>query len=105
MNYVDDGYVVDDLLVIVRELGCERRLSIYWLPEVKQNDLLNERVLKSIANFKADLPRLIKASGAEIEMISQFRTDIFLQRNFQIAVEGILTDDRGSTNIAPVFDF
>lgn len=104
MNYVDDGYVIDDLREIVKGLKTER-LSIHWIPEVKQSDLLNIRILKSIAHRKEGLPRHVSASGAEIKTITEFRTDVFLKNNKQIAVVGILTDDRGRTYIAEIFDF
>jgi hypothetical protein len=40
-----------------------------------------------------------------MEMISEFRTDIYLKNNKQIAVEGFLVDDRGRTYVSPVYNF
>ena len=68
MNYVDDGYVIDDLRQLARRVNGER-ISIHWLPDSKPQAPLPERVLKSIANYKAGLPRHVRASGADIEAI------------------------------------
>lgn len=103
-NYVEDGYVIDDLRRIVRKLGRER-LSIVWIPEEKQSALLTSRICTSIAVFRSNLPVLVESSGGKMEMIKEFRTDIYLNKSHQIIVEGILTDDRGHTYTAPVYDF
>jgi hypothetical protein len=101
MNYVDDGYVIDDLLQLAREANG-MRVSIHWLPNSASQQLLTPRVLKSIADHKEWLPKHIKNSGASIEVIREFRTDIFLKPNKQVAVEAYLLDDRGREHICNV---
>jgi hypothetical protein len=96
--------VIDDLRQIVRKLGGER-LSIVWIPDGNQSALLTPRIIASIAGSKANLPVFVESSGGTMEMIKEFRTDIYLNNGHQIVVEGILTDDRGCTYIAPVYDF
>src|SRR5215510_11253394 len=85
-NYFDDGYVVDDLLQVVRKANGER-LSIQWIPEAPVPDSLTPRILESIAYYKAWLPEHVTNSGARLEAIREFRTDIFLKPNKQVAVE------------------
>ena len=104
MNYVDDGYVIDDLREVVRK-NEENRVSISWIPDARQTDVLTPRILKSVAYWKARLPDLVKASGSDIRAIREFSTEIFLKPNKQIAVEGHLTDSRGRVYVSPVFDF
>ena len=94
MNYVDDGYVIDDLRQLARQANGER-ISIHWIPDSKPQAHLPQRVLKSIANYKAWLPNLVSSSGASFEAIREFRIDIFLKRNKQMAVVAYLLDDRG----------
>lgn len=101
MNYVDDGHVVDDLRQLARQANGER-ISIHWIPDSERQALLPERVLKSIASYKAWLPGLVSSSGASVEMIVEFRTDIFLKRSRQIAVEAYLLDDRGKEHVCNV---
>ena len=101
MNYVDDGYVIDDLRQLARQANGER-VSIHWIPDSKGQARLPQRVLKSIANYKAWLPDLVQQSGANIEAIREFRTDIFLKPNKHIAVEAHLVDDRGKEHVCNV---
>jgi len=100
-NYVDDGYVIDDLRQLARKANGER-ISIYWIPESKVQKSLPQRVLKSIANYKAWLPKHFQNSGADLKAVREFQTDIFLKANKQIAVEARLLDDRGKEHICSV---
>lgn len=101
MNYVDDGYVIDDLRRLARQANGER-VSIHWIPDSAGRPPLPRRVLKSIAGYKATLPDHVLRSGASIEAIREFRTDIFLKPNKQIAVEARLIDDRGKEHVCNV---
>jgi hypothetical protein len=100
-NYVDDGYIIDDLRQLARQANGER-ISICWIPDSQPQTPLPSRVLKSIAYYKARLPTHIRNSGAHIEAIREFRTDIFLKPNKQIAVESYLMDDRGKEHVCNV---
>jgi hypothetical protein len=100
-NYVDDGYVIDDLRQLARKADGER-VSIYWIPDAKAQAPLPDRVLKSIAIYKTWLPDHIRNSGANIESILELRTDIFLKANKQIVAEAYLLDDRGKEHVCSV---
>lgn len=101
MNYVDDGYVIDDLRQLARKANGER-ISIYWIPDSKIQQSLPQGVLKSIVNYKSRLPKHFQDSGADLEMVQEFRTDIFLKSNKQIAVEARLLDDKNKEHICIV---
>ena len=101
MNYVDDGFVIDDLRQLARNANGER-ISIFWIPDSKIQKSLPERVLKSIGYYKTWLPKHFKTSGADLEAVREFQTDIFLKPNKQIAVEARLLDDRGKEHICSV---
>jgi len=101
MNYFDDGHVVDDLLQLARKAKGER-ISIHWIPDSPSHGAFPPRVMKSIAHYKEWLPRHIQNSGASVEAIREFRTDIFLKPNQQVAVEAYLEDDRGKKHICNV---
>jgi hypothetical protein len=101
MNYVDDGYIRDDLLQLVRKANGER-IIIHWIPETASPQGLTPRVLKSIASFKEWLPKHFQNSGASIDVIREFRTDIFLKRNKRVGVEAYLVDDRAKQHVSDV---
>ena len=94
MNYVDDGHVIDDLLQLARKANGER-IKINWIPDTASEQFLTPRVIKSVTSYREWLPKLIETSGASIEVIREFRTDIFLKPNKGIKVEAYLVDDRG----------
>ena len=101
LNYLDDDYVIDDLRQLARKANGQR-VSIYWIPDSKQQSQLTPRVLKSIPYWKARLPNLVTSSGADINAIKEFRTDIFIKPNKQIAVETYLLDDRDKEHVCNV---
>ncbi len=100
-NYFDDGHVVDDLLQLARKANGER-ISIQWIPESKVDGLWPPRVLESIEHYKKWLPSHVENSGGRLEAIREFRTDIFLKANKQVAVEAYLVDDRGKEHRSKV---
>lgn len=102
INYVDDGHVIDDLLQLARDANGER-IIIHWIPDTASKQYLTPRVLKSVANYKEWLPKHFANSGASIDVIREFRTDIFLKRNKQVAVQAYLVDDRGREYVCDVF--
>jgi phosphoribosylglycinamide formyltransferase-1 len=103
-NYVDDGMVIDDLRTLVRTVEGNR-ISINWVPGDIQHVALTPRVLKSIKWDKQSLLRMVHGMGAVMSSIKEFRTEIYLKKNKQIVVEGVLVDDRGRVYKAPVYDF
>jgi len=100
-NYFDDGHVIDDLLQLVRNANGER-IRIQWIPETAINVAWLARVRKSIAHYREWFPNHVQNSGASIDAIREFRTDIYLKPNKQIAVEAYLIDDRGKGHISQV---
>jgi len=103
-NYVDDGYVIDDLRQLARQANGGR-VRIVWIPEQTSNETLSPRILKSVGYYKAGLEKFVHTAGADISVIREFRTEVYLKPNKQIAVEGHIVDNRGRTYISPVYDF
>jgi hypothetical protein len=101
VNYFDDGHVVDDLLELARKANGER-ISIQWIPDSPVQKAFPPRVVKSINHYRTWLPKHIQNSGASVEAIREFRTDIFLKANKQVAVEAYLVDDRGKKYVCNV---
>ena len=103
-NYVDNGVVMDDLRQLVRIVEGNR-ISIDWVPGVNQHPALTPRVIESINWYKQALLRMVHDMGALTSSIQEFRTEIYLKPNKQIAVEGVLVDDRGRVYETSVYDF
>ncbi len=103
-NYVDDGVVMDDLHQLVRTVEGHR-ISIDWVPGSNQHPSLTPRVLESIKWYKQALLRMVHSTGALTTSIKEFKTEIYLKENKQIAVKGVLVDDRGRVYEATVYDF
>ena len=101
MNYVDNGYVVEDLCKLAREADGQR-LSIQWIPDTIPERAFSRRLAKSIALYKEWLPTHIERAGGSIDSIREFRTDIFVKRNKQMAAEAHLIDDRGKQYVCQV---
>ena len=101
MNYVDNGYIVDDLVQLARKANGER-ISIHWIPDSESQQFLTPRVRKSIASHREWLPKHVENSGACMDVIREFRTDIFLKPNKQVTVQAYLVDDRGKEHVCDV---
>ncbi len=98
-NYVDDGFVIDDLKQIVRKAEGEK-ICVWWVLEHPQIPQLTQRILRSIEYYKRNLPKFVADMGSDIVAIREFRTEIYLKSNKQMAVDG-----RGRAYVCPVFDF
>jgi len=101
-NYVDDGYVIDDLRQLARKANGDR-IRIWWIPEAKTQQAFSERILKSIAIYKKWLPEHFNDSGASLDVVQEFWIDIFLKPSKQIACEAHLLDDRGVEHVCNVY--
>jgi phosphoribosylglycinamide formyltransferase-1 len=102
-NYMDDGHVIDDIRKTVRERP-DHKITIDWLSNGSTPDL-TPRIEKSVRAYKSTFIRAVHDAGALLSSIAQFRTDIYLLKNYQIAVDAVLTDDRGHTYAASVTNF
>lgn len=102
-NYVDDGYVMDDLRHLARKANGDR-IRIVWMPE-RGNEGLSPRVIKSIEHYKTGLERFVHAAGGDIAAIIEFRTEVYVKPNKQVAIERHIIDNRGRKYVSAVFNF
>lgn len=95
MNYVDDGYVIDDLIVMAREAKSEH-ISVQWIPRKSYGSTnFSDRVRKSIAINQDWLPKHLASHGVDESMIAEMRTDIYCTPSHQVWVKAYLKDNRG----------
>ncbi len=93
-NYVDEGYVIDDLRVAVRKMP----ITIAWLPELvvsPSRDLVSPRVLNSMTHFQAWLPEHARHHEIELGHVREFRLEMYRLPNYQLRCDSVLVDDRG----------
>lgn len=102
MNYVDDGYVMDDLAIYAREANGET-ISIQWLPKKAYRwPAFNKRVRKSILLNQNWLPKHLASHKLNESIISEMRTDVYLSQSNEIMVRSYLRDDRGKEYVASI---
>ena len=102
MNYVDDDYVMGDLIKIAtRARG--KTISIYWYPQ-KSNIVpaFNLRIRKSISSSRIWLIKHMKNHGVQEGMIAEMRTDIYMAKNRQVFVNAYVKDIRGKEHLQNV---
>lgn len=101
-NYVDDGFVFEDLITLARS----RRgapVIIQWWPQTAAHDPeLSDRVLKSIGYYQIWLHKLAQNLACSLPNLHDYRTEIFLTIRRSVAVRAIAHDDKGRAYIYDV---
>ena len=94
-NYIDGGYVIEELRQAARELKGEI-LGIYWAPDnAPINIRLPKKALEPLKYYKQWLPELAEQHEVELSAITELRTDIYRKPNHQTEVLSHLVDDYG----------
>lgn len=94
-NYVDDGYVIEDLRRLARERKGEE-VVVTWIP-VRWEEAFRHtlRIRTSVSHYRKDLPAHLARHRVAIEAIAEMRTEVFLAKNFRMYVRSYVLDDRG----------
>ena len=94
MNYVDDGYVYEDVFKIAKEREGEV-VSVQWVPNIEYEvGEFNARIVKSIKLNQDWLPKHFERHNVEPAMISEMRTDVVYKTGV-FKVIAYLKDCRG----------
>lgn len=96
--------MIDDLRKLVRERE-DHLISFDWIPGTFDDPEVTKRIQKSIQFSRSNLIRDVHNPGGLLSSIREFRTEIYVLRNYQMAVRGILIDNRGKTYSTRVYDF
>lgn len=101
-NYVDDGFVFEDLI----DLARSRRgvpVTIQWWPQTETHDPeLSIKTLKSIRYYQAWLHELAESLQCSLAHLRDYRTEIFLTLSRSVVARAIAHDDRGRAYIYDV---
>lgn len=102
-NYVDGGYVCDELYELARARRG-RKVVVSWLP-ARTEELfgLPRRVRKSIGFYRKALHKHLAAHRVEPRAIREFRTEIYVGGNSRVYVKAYVLDDRGKEHEAFVW--
>ena len=94
-NYVDDGFVIDDIWKIAKA-RYEGPLIIYWIPdELPSAPLLTKRMEKAIENYKKWLPEHADRHSIQVVAIRRFYLEIYRLPFHELRFDSVLVDDRG----------
>lgn len=94
MNYVDDGYVYEDVFEIAKKSAGET-VSIQWVPKKEYEiGVFNSRIVKSIKLNQDWLPKHFERHNVLESMVSEMRTEVVFN-NGQFSVSAYLKDSRG----------
>lgn len=94
---------VQEIKQIVREKS-DHRLVIDWF-NCSVDGIISPRAKNSIEQHRKNLIRSVHQAGAFLWTISEFRTEIYLLPNHQMAVDGVIVDNRGTMHVSRVYDF
>ncbi|MGE5767969.1 MAG: hypothetical protein ACM35H_12335 [Bacteroidota bacterium] len=87
-NYVDEGYVIDDLSAIHKR-GMD--IEIDWLAKsFEPSALATSRIKKSLEHFANDLTRFLQAQNVDLSSLTSLR----LQWPAGKAISMVAVDDR-----------
>lgn len=98
-NYVDDGFVFEDLI----DLARSRRgapVTIQWWPQTETHaPELSVKTLKSIGYYQVWLHELAQNLQCSLAHLHDYRTEIFLTLDRSVVARAIAYDDRGRAYI------
>ena len=96
MNYVDDGYVVDDLIENARSKKPEEKMIVQFIPHDSKKDLVfNERIKKSMGYYREPFPKHCASHEVDLEAIKLLQVQIVKNPSHQTLAYFFTVDDNG----------
>ena len=95
---------VQEIKRIVRDRP-DRRVVLDWLGPSEIDQAFSPKVRHSLELHRRGLIRHVHQMGAFLWTISEFRTEIYLLPNHQMAVDGVIIDNKGNKHTARVNNF
>jgi len=95
-NYVDDGFVKDDLFEYAQNLPKGGKFLIQFFPtEEKIHDCFNDRIKKSIGYYQEDLPNHCSKHSIDLNCIKLFQATLAKTPTHKLVAIANVIDDRG----------
>lgn len=96
MNYVDDGYVVDDLLKYARSKKPDDKMIVQFIPhDPKKDSVFNERIRKSMSYYREHFPKHCISHKIDLGAIKLLQIQMVKNPSHQILGYVFTVDDNG----------
>ncbi len=96
MNYVDEGYVVNDILDYVRQKKPNESGVVQFFPIDKDKDaVFSNRVRKSLSYYREHFPKHCESHKVDLSAIKSIDVQIVKNSSHQILGYVRTTDDNG----------
>lgn len=103
MNYVDGGFVYEDMYAMAREQRGEK-VIISWIPATNEELFgFPPRVRKCVMAYRVGLAEHLRHHSIDAAALVEFRTEVYVAENFQMYVRAFVLDDRNREHIAFVW--
>lgn len=100
MNYLDDGFVYEDMYAMARERHGSK-VIIRWIPATSEELIgFPSRVIKSVMAYRAGLEEHLRRHSIDAAALIEFRTEVYVAENFQMHVRAFVVDDRKREHIS-----
>ncbi|MES2318827.1 MAG: hypothetical protein V4631_15205 [Pseudomonadota bacterium] len=100
MNYIDGGFVFEDLYKLARERRGEK-VTMTWIPVPGEESLeFPPRVRECVVSYRAGLPTHLESHGIDACAIMEFRTEVYVAQNFRMYIRAYVLDNKGNEHIA-----
>lgn len=95
MNYVDGGFVYEDMHRLARGKNGQK-ITVTWIPERGDEILgLTPRVRESLKHYRKGLPGHLARHNVEPHAITEMRTEVYMAENHRMYVRSYVLDNRG----------
>lgn len=103
MNYVDDGFVFEDVYEMARKQRGPK-IVINWIPATS-GELFGfpPRVRKCVLAYRNGLDAHLQRHRIDAAALLVFRTEVYVEENFRMCVRSYVLDNRNKEHIAFVY--
>ncbi|MES2015078.1 MAG: hypothetical protein V4484_01175 [Pseudomonadota bacterium] len=104
MNYVDAGFVFEDVFQMARERRGAK-VIINWIPATCEELFgFPPRVRKCVLAYRAGLAEHLSRHSIDAAALVEFRTEVYVAENFRMYVRAVVLDDRKKEHVAFVWN-
>lgn len=104
MNYVDGGFVFEDVFQMARERRGAK-VIINWIPATSEELFgFPPRVRNCVLAYRAGLAEHLSRHSIDAAALVEFRTEVYVAENFRMYVRAVVLDDRKKEHIAFVWN-
>ena len=104
MNYLDGGFVFEDVYQMARERRGEQ-VTINWIPATSEELFgFPPRVRNCVLAYRIGLAEYLRRHSIDVAALIEFRTEVYVTENFRMYVRAYVLDSRKKEHIAYVWN-